>query len=86
MPKYSIILEYDEEARSYSVVVPALPGCATFGDTIEECIANAREAISGHIAALRDLGVPVPEERERPQVITLDIADVADAEVAAKSA
>jgi antitoxin HicB len=42
------------------VTVPALPGCLTWGETPEEAIVNAREAIAGHVAALRDLGEPVP--------------------------
>ncbi|MBI2864349.1 MAG: type II toxin-antitoxin system HicB family antitoxin [Chloroflexi bacterium] len=74
MRKYSIILEYDAEANAYSVVVPALPGCTSQGDTIEDAIANAREAITGHIEALKQMGEPIPEEVERPQVVTLDVA------------
>lgn len=74
MSKYTIILEYDPEAKSYSVTVPALPGCTSQGDTEEEAIAKAKEAIAGHIAALKALGETVPEEIERPQAITIDVA------------
>ncbi|MDP2936309.1 MAG: type II toxin-antitoxin system HicB family antitoxin [Dehalococcoidia bacterium] len=74
MSKYTIILEYDPEAKSYAVTVPALPGCTSQGYTIEEAIANAKEAIGGHVATLRDIGEPVPEEIERPQAITIDVA------------
>lgn len=74
MSKYTIILEYDPEAKAYGVTVPALPGCTSQGDTIEDAIASAKEAIAGHIAALRDIGEPVPEETERPQAITIDVA------------
>lgn len=74
MSKYTIILEYDPEAKSYAVTVPALPGCTSQGDTIEEAIASAKEAITGHIAALRDAGEPVPQESEHPQAITIDVA------------
>ncbi len=74
MHKYTIILEYDPEAKSFAVTVPALPGCTSQGDTIEEAITNAKEAIAGHIATLKTLGEPVPEETERPQAITIDVA------------
>ena len=35
-----------EPDRSYTVFVPALPGCITFGETIDEAIEMAKEAIS----------------------------------------
>ncbi|TAK35072.1 MAG: type II toxin-antitoxin system HicB family antitoxin [Chloroflexota bacterium] len=74
MSKYTIILEYDPEAKAYAVTVPALPGCTSQGDTIEEAISNAKEAIAGHIATLKEIGESVPEEIERPQAITIDVA------------
>jgi predicted RNase H-like HicB family nuclease len=39
-----------ESEGGYSVVVPALPGCYTQGDTEEEALANAREAALGWLA------------------------------------
>jgi antitoxin HicB len=39
----------------YSVLVPALPGCVTVGDTIEEAQANVVEAAEGWLAAGHDL-------------------------------
>jgi predicted RNase H-like HicB family nuclease len=43
--EYTIILDPDEEEGGYTVTVPALPGCVTQGDTLEEAIAMARDAI-----------------------------------------
>lgn len=74
MRKYTIILEPDTEEGGYTVIVPALPGCITQGDTIEECIQRAQEAITGYIESLRSVGEIVPEETERPQMITIDVA------------
>ncbi len=62
MRKYTIILEPDTEAGGYTVTVPALPGCITQGETIEQCIERAREAITGYIESLRVVGETVPEE------------------------
>jgi predicted RNase H-like HicB family nuclease len=59
--KYTILIEKNEEG-SYTVTVPSLPGCVTQGDTPEEAIANAQEAIIGYIEALKDIGKPVPVE------------------------
>jgi antitoxin HicB len=74
MRKYTIILEPDAEEGGYAVTVPALPGCITQGDTVEECIERAKEAIAGYIESLAADGMPIPEETERPQMITIDVA------------
>ena len=42
--KFKIKLEPSEEG-GYTVWVPSLPGCISEGETIDECIANIREAI-----------------------------------------
>ena len=43
--KLRLIVEKDSETGRYSSVFPELPGCASAGDTEEEAIANAREAL-----------------------------------------
>jgi predicted RNase H-like HicB family nuclease len=42
---------------------PSLPGCVSQGESREQAIANIREAIEGYILALKEDGLPVPEER-----------------------
>lgn len=74
MRKYTIILEPDPEDGGYTVLVPALPGCITQGDTVEQCIERAKEAIAGYIESLQEAGEPVPDEHERPQAITITVA------------
>ena len=74
MRKYTIILEPDPEVGGYTVTVPALPGCITQGETVEQCIERAQEAITGYIESHIKDGEPVPEEIERPQMITIDVA------------
>jgi predicted RNase H-like HicB family nuclease len=49
MPSYLIILNPDRENGGYTVSVPALPGCVTHGETVEDAIANAREAIAAYL-------------------------------------
>lgn len=53
-----------EEEGGYTVIVPALPGCVTFGETIDEAIAMAREAIEGYIETLNELGKEVPKDND----------------------
>ena len=44
--KLRAIVEYDNEADSYAVYCPELPGCASAGETEEEALANIQEAIA----------------------------------------
>lgn len=55
---YPIAIHKDE-GTSYGVTVPDVPGCFSYGDTVEEAIANAKEAVVGHIETLLELGEPV---------------------------
>ncbi len=65
-----------EEGGGYTVTVPALPGCITEGDTLEEAIPMAREAIAVCIEDLEAHGEPVPESDALPTVTTA-VVDVA---------
>ena len=57
---FRAIIEPDEDG--YHGYVPALPGCHTCGDTIEETKENLREALTLFMASLLDDGEPIPEE------------------------
>jgi predicted RNase H-like HicB family nuclease len=72
--QYTIFLHPEREDGGYSVEVPALPGCRTQGETLEEAIANAKEAIAVWIASAEAHGEPIPEETTRPQAIVVDVA------------
>ena len=73
MRTYSIVVEPEGDG-TYFVTVPALPGCFTRGETIEECQERAIEAIETHIAGLEADGEPVPEEHGTPQLISGTVA------------
>ena len=74
MRRYTALLYREQEEGGYSAVVPSLPGCFTQGDTIDEAVANAREAIQGHVASLEELGRDVPEESAPPSIVTVEVA------------
>ena len=57
--KYLIVMEHADDG-SWCVRVPELPGCFSWGETREDAARNAREAIEGHIAVLRQFGDDVP--------------------------
>ncbi|MDY6892120.1 MAG: type II toxin-antitoxin system HicB family antitoxin [Chloroflexota bacterium] len=61
MLKYTIILVPEEEC-GYSVEVPALPGCYTQGETKEEAIAMAKEAIELYLESCKAHKEPIPIE------------------------
>ncbi len=61
---YTVIFEPAEEG-GYVVYVPALPGCASQGDTFEEAETMAKDAIEGYLKALKDLNEEIPIEPDR---------------------
>ncbi len=54
---------YPGEDGYWVAEVPSLPGCVSQGQTREEAVGNIREAIEAYVEALREDGLPVPEER-----------------------
>lgn len=58
---YQVLLTPDSEDGGWSVSVPDLPGCFTFGDTYSEAIEMAEDAIKTYAAALLLDGDPLPE-------------------------
>lgn len=53
---YSVILHPDLEDGGFWVECPALPGCASQGDTVEEALAMIKDAIEGHVEVEADKG------------------------------
>ena len=73
MARYTVVIDPEPDGSTYNVSVPALLGCYTWGETIEEALIMAREAIIGHVAALAALGEPVPVETAAPVVTGVDV-------------
>jgi len=57
---YPIAIEAGDEKHAYGVTVPDLPGCFSAGDTLNDAIANAKDAITGHIELLMELKQDIP--------------------------
>jgi predicted RNase H-like HicB family nuclease len=73
MRTYSILVDPDPEG-GYTVTVPALPGCVTQGETTEECVAHAREAMALYVEDLVASGEPIPDEKEHRQILQVSVA------------
>jgi predicted RNase H-like HicB family nuclease len=65
------VIIYPGEDGYWVAECPSLPGCISQGETKEETIANIKEAIQGYVAALKEDGLPVPEERFETFVIAV---------------
>lgn len=61
VPSYKIHLRKEPEG-GYTVIVPSLPGCITYGKDIDEALAMAKEAIELYIEGLKDLGEEIPTD------------------------
>jgi predicted RNase H-like HicB family nuclease len=64
-------LVYQGDSGLWVAEVPSLPGCVSQGATLEEAIANIREAIDLHIEALRAHSQPIPPERFDAKLIAV---------------
>lgn len=61
MHTYKIHLHKEEEG-GYTVTVPALPGCVTYGENVDEAISMAKEAIELYIEELKERGEAIPDD------------------------
>ena len=69
---YTVKIEACEEG-GYWAYVPAFPGCFTQGETLEEVIRMAKQAIEGFIEALVGQGEPIPIEKRHQRRSSLGI-------------
>jgi len=68
--KFTVVLE-PEEVGGYSASCPALPGCVSQGETLDEALANIREAIEGILESRRKHGVSLPVET--PEMVAEEV-------------
>lgn len=61
--RYNLLLQPEPEG-GYTVLVPALPGCVSFGNTVKEAKKMALDAIGGYIASLKKHGESIPSDEE----------------------
>ena len=62
--EYTILIHQAEEGGFWSEV-PALPGCYSQGETIDETLQNTKEAIESHLIALKEDLVAAPIEESQ---------------------
>ncbi|MHB1954839.1 MAG: type II toxin-antitoxin system HicB family antitoxin [Sulfobacillus sp.] len=75
MQRFAVILEPADEG-GFIARVPALPGCVTEGDTREEALAMAQDAIRGYLASLKKHGEWPPHLANPVTFIDVDEATI----------
>jgi predicted RNase H-like HicB family nuclease len=89
--KYPIAIELGDDTHAFGVVVPDLPGCFSAGDTLDEAIDNAKEAIELWLETVIDDNGLVPEPKSIAEhqsnaefagwvwaVVSIDLAALSD--------
>lgn len=89
--RYPIAIEPGDKAHAFGVVVPDLPGCFSAGDTLDDAIDNAREAIELWLETVIDDGGAIPESRGIAEhqadpefagwvwaIVSIDLAELSD--------
>lgn len=60
-----VVFELQSEPEGgYTVYVPSLPGCISYGSTFEEAMDMIKDAMAGWLDVAREEGIPIPEQFE----------------------
>lgn len=66
--RYTVLI--DGEAGAYGAVFPDCPGCTAMGDTIQEALDNAGEALRDWMESYTERGATPPEPRAVEQIVS----------------
>ncbi len=70
--QYRIILSPEDDG-GYTVRVPAIRGCITYGETIDEAMEMAKDAIEGCLEVLAAEGQPIPTDDSKTLEYSLNL-------------
>lgn len=68
--KFRVIIREDKEDGGYNVSCPSLKGCHSQGETVEEALANIKEAIELYLEPEEDI-VTIAQKGERTVEVTV---------------
>lgn len=67
-----IVFELQSEPEGgYTITVPSLPGCVSYGNTFEDAVEMIKDAMEGWLAVAKEEGVPIPEQFQAFQVASI---------------
>ncbi|MDO8624948.1 MAG: type II toxin-antitoxin system HicB family antitoxin [Candidatus Diapherotrites archaeon] len=58
---FDVVVEKDHKTHQFYASVPTLPGCYSYGDSMDELRANIKEAIELHLDVLKEKKIPVKD-------------------------
>jgi predicted RNase H-like HicB family nuclease len=69
--KKGIVFELEpEEEGGFTITAPSLPGCISYGKTIDEALEMIKDAMEGWIEVAKEEGLDIPEEVEKNILVT----------------
>jgi len=71
--RYTVLIYEDAGEKLFGAVVPELPGCVSQGETLDEALANIRQAIEGHLAAVAEHCEDIPAESGLPIIAKVEV-------------
>jgi len=67
-----IVFELQSEPEGgYTITVPSLPGCISYGETFEKAMEMIKDAMEGWLAVAREEGMPIPDQFETVEVTAI---------------
>jgi len=67
-----IVFELQPEPEGgYTVTVPSLPGCISYGETFEKAMEVIKDAMEGWLGVAREEGIPIPDQLETIEVAAI---------------
>ncbi|WLI87524.1 type II toxin-antitoxin system HicB family antitoxin [Massilia sp. R2A-15] len=66
------VLIHKDEGSVHGVTVPALPGCFSWGDTMDDALENTREAVQAHLSTMVSEGMPISFVHANPEDFATD--------------
>lgn len=63
LPQYNVIFRPEPEG-GFTALAPSLPGCVSFGKTLDEAKKMITDAIKAYIVSLRKHGEKIPNDKE----------------------
>lgn len=69
--KNGIVFDLEPEKEGgFTITVPSLPGCISYGKTIDEALEMIKDAMKGWVAVAKEEGLDVPEEVEKAILVS----------------
>ena len=74
MKTYTFRAVIEKDDPGYHGFIPALPGCHTSGETIEETRTNLKEALQGYLEVALEHGDPIPKDESLEFFETIQVS------------